>query len=100
MNALLRPDKKAAQNVRAIEMKLEQLVIDSDSPFTNKTIRESDIRNKAHGLVVGIERDGERFLNPESDWIFKEGDLVWIVGEKKLITAWLNNEISISYFIR
>lgn len=87
MNALLRPDKKAAQNVRAIEMKLEQLVIDSDSPFTNKTIRESDIRNKAHGLVVGIERDGERFLNPESDWIFKEGDLVWIVGEKKLISS-------------
>ncbi|MFT4092994.1 MAG: cation:proton antiporter [Niabella sp.] len=87
MNALLRPDKKILQDAKDVEMKLEQYTIDADSPFINQTIRESDIRNKAHGIVVGIERNGERFLNPESDWVFLEGDLVWIVGEKKLINT-------------
>ncbi|WP_346236637.1 cation:proton antiporter [Niabella insulamsoli] len=85
MNVLLRPDKKLLKNNRQIEMKLEQLVITADSPFLYKTIRESDIRDKAHGLVVGIERNGQRFLNPESNWVFEEGDVVWIAGEKKLI---------------
>lgn len=87
MNALLRPDKKIVENTRTVEMKLEQLVIEADSPFLNKTIGESDIRNMTHGLVVGIERNGERFLNPKSTWTFNEGDLVWIVGEKKLISS-------------
>ncbi|GAB3425966.1 cation:proton antiporter domain-containing protein [Niabella aquatica] len=85
MNALLRPDKKVIQNTREIEMRLEQLIIEAGSPLVNKSIRESDIRNITHGLVVGIERNGERYLNPESAWIFEEGDMVWIVGEKKLI---------------
>jgi CPA2 family monovalent cation:H+ antiporter-2 len=37
--------------------------------------------------VVGIERDGQRLLNPESVIAFKEGDIVWIVGEKQKIQA-------------
>ncbi|MCH5600761.1 TrkA C-terminal domain-containing protein [Niabella ginsengisoli] len=87
MNALLRPDKKLVKNNQEVEMKLDQLVIEADSPFIHKTIRESGMRDKAHGLVVGIERNGERFLNPKSDWVFEEGDRVWIVGEKKLINT-------------
>ncbi|MGC4234341.1 MAG: cation:proton antiporter [Niabella sp.] len=87
MNALLRPDKKVIQNTREIEMRLEQLTIEAGSPLVNKSIRESNIRNITHGLVVGIERNGERYLNPESNWIFEEGDMVWIVGEKKLINT-------------
>ncbi|MCH5689235.1 TrkA C-terminal domain-containing protein [Niabella sp. W65] len=87
MNAILRPDKKILENAREVEMKLDQLTIEPDSPLINKSIRESDIKNLAHGLVVGIERNGERHLNPESTWIFEEGDLLWIVGEKKLINT-------------
>lgn len=87
MNAILRPDKKVMESAREVEMKLDQLTIDADSPLIHKSIRESDIKNLAHGLVVGIERNGERHLNPESTWVFEEGDLLWIVGEKKLIST-------------
>lgn len=85
LNALLRPDKKTVEESKEIEMKLEQHTISADSPFIGHSIRDSEIRDKAHGIVVGIERNGERYLNPESNWVFEEGDLVWIVGEKKLI---------------
>ncbi|MFT3980217.1 MAG: TrkA C-terminal domain-containing protein [Ferruginibacter sp.] len=49
----------------------------------HQSIRQSDIKVKGLGLVVGIERNGQRHLNPESDWIFEAGDVVWLVGEKK-----------------
>lgn len=87
MNALLRPDKRIIRQATDVEMKLERFVIEHDSPFLHQTIHDSDIRNKAHGLVVGVEREGERLLNPKSTWVFEEGDVVWIVGEKKLIEA-------------
>jgi len=85
MNAILRPDKKVISNSREVEMKLEQYTIETQSPLINKTIRESGIKEKANSLVVGIEREGERILNPDSTLRFQEGDVVWIVGEKKLI---------------
>lgn len=52
-----------------------------NSPFNGKVIRDSGLREKASGLVVGIERSGQRYLNPDSLMKLEEGDLVWIVGE-------------------
>ncbi len=53
-----------------------------DSPFTGKTIRDSGVREKSHGLIVGVERDGHRILNPDSSMIITASDTLWIVGEK------------------
>ncbi len=87
MNAILRPDKKLVESQKEVEVELDKFTIGHDSPFMNKSIRESGIRTRTNGLVVGIERSGQRILNPESAMIFEEGDIVWIVGEKKLIDA-------------
>lgn len=53
--------------------------------FIGKSIRQSQLREKTDGLVVGIERNGERILNPNSDLILQKDDIVWIAGNKKLI---------------
>lgn len=87
MAALLRADKKIINNASNIEMRLEQVPITNGSPYIGKSIRESKIRDVVHGIVVGVERDGVRTLNPESNWLIREGDVVWIVGEKKLVSA-------------
>ena len=87
MNAILRPDKKLVESQKEVEVELDKFTIEHDSPFMNKSIRESGIRTSTNGLVVGIERSGQRILNPESTIVFEEGDVVWIVGEKKLIDA-------------
>jgi CPA2 family monovalent cation:H+ antiporter-2 len=34
---------------------------------------------------VGIERNKERILNPDSDTQFEWGDIIWIVGEREKI---------------
>ncbi|RYF92368.1 MAG: sodium:proton antiporter, partial [Chitinophagaceae bacterium] len=70
-----------------IKVTLERLTITSESPFIDLSIRDSGIREKTHGLVVGVEQNNERILNPESDYTFRNGDVVWIVGNRLRILA-------------
>ncbi len=57
------------------------------SAVYRKSIRQSGIREQARSLVVGIERAGQRILNPVSDMILEEGDVVWVVGNPKRAAA-------------
>jgi CPA2 family monovalent cation:H+ antiporter-2 len=54
-----------------------------------KSISESQIREKTHGIIVGIERNGKRILNPESHLILESDDILWIAGDKKKINEFL-----------
>lgn len=67
------------------DMSLQKIIINSSSPVFNQSIRTSGIRETTQGLVVGIERAGQRILNPDSNLIFENGDVVWIVGNNKKI---------------
>jgi CPA2 family monovalent cation:H+ antiporter-2 len=69
------------------QITLEQVTITHDSPFLHQSIGSSGIREITHGLVVGIEQRNERLLNPESDYVFREGDIVWIAGNRLRILA-------------
>lgn len=64
---------------------LKKIVLSNEHPWIGKSIRESNIRVLTNGIVVGIEKENKRILNPESSYVFVENDKVWIVGEKKLI---------------
>ena len=64
---------------------LEQYLVTDKSLFVTKTIRDCGIRETTHGLVVGIERNGQRILNPDSTEIIGMGDLLWIVGDRNKI---------------
>lgn len=64
---------------------LQKIVVDEHTLLKGMTIRQSGIREKTSGLVVGIERDGKRILNPDSHTIFEWNDIVWIVGDRRKI---------------
>lgn len=64
---------------------LQKIVVDEYNKLKGLSIRESRIRERTNGLVVGIERNEERILNPDSTFLFEWGDIVWIVGEIKKI---------------
>ena len=59
--------------------------------YIGKSIRESKIREKTNGLVVVIERDGKRIINPESHLVLEENDILWVVGDKKLLSSLIHN---------
>ena len=72
------------------EMKLRQLIIGSDSPFVGKTLIESRIRDMYSCMVVGLE-EGKESLSPYSpNRRFREGDIIWIVGEQESLDALIN----------
>src|SRR5690606_24142083 len=64
---------------------VQKIVVDEHNLLKGKTVLNSGIRERTNGLVVGIERNNERILNPVSTTTFEWGDIVWIVGEKKKI---------------
>ncbi len=58
-------------------------ILAADSPFIGKSIRDSEIREKTEGLVVGLERKSRRMVNPDSLTVLEEDDFLWIVGNKE-----------------
>nr|WP_294938558.1 cation:proton antiporter [uncultured Flavobacterium sp.] len=78
----IEPPESADEN----DIVLQHLELKNES-FIGKSIRESQIREKTSGLVVGIEREGRRMLNPNSHLILEKGDILWVVGDKKLLTS-------------
>ncbi len=64
---------------------LYRMVVDEKNKLKGKSIRNSQIREKTNGLVVGIERESQRIVNPESDLVLEWGDVIWIVGDRERI---------------
>lgn len=80
-----RMDESETSDFPKQDMSLQKVIINQSSPVFGQSIRSSGIREKTQGLVVGVERNGERLLNPASDFVFENGDIVWIVGNDKRI---------------
>ena len=57
------------------EITLTQIHVHPGFPFIGQSIRESAIRDKVKGLIVGIERNGQRILNPDSTLQFELNDV-------------------------
>nr|WP_199157093.1 cation:proton antiporter [Pedobacter sp. ASV2] len=79
------PEIEAESNFPDKEMTLQKVVVNAESPVYGLSIRNAGIREKAQALIVGIERGAERILNPSSDFVFDNGDVIWIVGNNKKI---------------
>lgn len=65
------------------EMRLHRIVVSSGSPLIGKTVRDAAIRQRFGCMVVGVE-EGQKnltMINPARR--FKDGDIIWIVGEEQ-----------------
>ena len=71
------------------EMRLRQLIIGTDSPFIGQTLEESGIRSHYSCMVVGLEEGKENLSNFSPKRRFKEGDIIWIVGEQESLDSLL-----------
>jgi len=81
--------KSAPDPSKIHDVSLHALVVTGFSGLQGKSIRESGIRERMKGLVVGIERNDERILNPESDVVFLMNDIIWLVGDEKRIQVFI-----------
>lgn len=77
------------EHIHEDQVTLQNFTVGKDSVLYQKTIRESRLRETVRALVVGLERNGHRMLNPESHIRLQDGDTIWIVGVKKDIDEFM-----------
>ena len=63
------------------EMILRSLTIDSHSPFKDKMVRESGLRERYRCMLI-----------PRAQRIIREGDTIWIVGERRLLLSLIDEQ--------
>ncbi|HRN57221.1 MAG TPA: TrkA C-terminal domain-containing protein [Agriterribacter sp.] len=73
------------ENLDISDISLEKILVNEHTRLKGHTIRDSGLRERTNGVVVGIQRESGRILNPDSSTVFEWGDIVWIVGERKKI---------------
>ncbi|TLU99354.1 cation:proton antiporter domain-containing protein [Dyadobacter luticola] len=71
---------------------LERIEVRNEYNIRGKSIRNSGIREKTQGMIVGLERNGERILNPDSSMIIENLDVLWIAGDRDLIKEFIKHK--------
>ncbi|MBN8554362.1 MAG: cation:proton antiporter [Deltaproteobacteria bacterium] len=67
---------------------LEKISLKNHRSLIGRTLRESGIREKVQGIVIGIERQKEKILNPDSTLELLDGDWLWVYGRKDKLKIW------------
>ena len=68
------------------EISLQSFTIGDNFPFIGQSLIDSNIGTKFNCMVIGIERESGSYMNPDPAIVFEENDLVWVVGEKEILT--------------
>lgn len=90
LKPLLEQTSAATDQNGQVDITLTNVTIGNHSRVCGRTIGGTGIRERAQAIIVGVERNGERILNPDSAFRFNAGDIVWIVGNKEKIRSFLN----------
>lgn len=84
--------KNETDDLKVEDFVLQKFIVNDRTNLKGLSIRQSDLREQTNGLIIGIERDNQRILNPDSTTVFETNDIVWVVGEKKKIEWFINNK--------
>jgi len=84
----LKSERHDLEDADEFRFGLEKIILKSDHPVVGRNLRQSGIREKFQGIVLGIERKKERILNPDSSLIIKSGDVLWVYGRRDHLKNW------------
>ena len=76
---VVRPDENVP---RADRLSLISVPISENSPLLGRTLMEADLRGCYHCMVVGIEQKGAALQATQAHRQFRQGDILWVVGEE------------------
>ena len=66
------------------EMHMYRYHVEAGGPLCGMQISTSSLATKHHAMVIAIERDGKRIVNPSRHTIFQHDDLLWFVSPEQL----------------
>jgi len=72
---------------RTVEFKVEEFLVDENSPLAGVSLRESQIRGRAGAMVFAVEEPGGGLIvNPDPDLVFVVGARVVAIGTDDQLT--------------
>ena len=71
----------------AHEMHMYRYLVESGGPLCGLAVGTSSLATKHHALVLAIERDGKKIVNPDRHNVFQHGDILWFVSPDELTIA-------------
>ncbi|ASN04890.1 potassium transporter TrkA [Virgibacillus necropolis] len=79
-------------DIEKIRMFKRQIIVDyikvkAKSSLVDKTIEESDVRNKTGATIIGIVHGEDMVAIPESDTTIKPGDVLMSIGKEEQISS-------------
>ena len=80
LRAMLSRSNTAQAPASDLEFEVVTLTLEADSFLTGKTLRNVNMR-QYRCMVISVLHEGEFTTNPEPDFQFGVGDVVWIAGE-------------------
>lgn len=79
-------DKDSVDDADVSDVKLTSIHLDDNSALVGKTSQSSNLRHKYKALLVNIQR-GDDFLQPDGTLRFESGDVLWMVGNPKILAS-------------
>ena len=75
------------------EMILRNFVVTANSAFCNKKVSECGLRERYQCMLAGFHEEGKsQLVLPSASRVIREGDNLWVVGERTAITGLLQSE--------
>ena len=74
-------------------MQLKCISVSTSSPLFGKTVRDSRLREAYRWMIVGFEEVSEALGLPSASRVFRDGDLVWLVGEKNSLRKLVSENV-------
>ncbi len=68
------------------DFQLFNVLLTDGHELIGKTPRTAHLRERFDSIVVAVQRDDE-FIDQDPDCLFREGDLVWLVGDRRRLKA-------------
>ncbi len=69
-----------------LDVQMDELAIEQQSPLVGKTIRELEIRSKGTFIIVALRRaEGELIVHPPQSLFVNRGDILMILGHRNNI---------------
>lgn len=81
----LRSHRDEVRDLDEAVYEFRKIKIPETSVVIGKALRESGIRESIQGLVLGIERDDVKLLNPLPSEVMQKNDCLWVYGQRELI---------------
>ena len=75
------------------EMHMYRYLVEAGGPLCGLAVGTSSLATKHHALVLAIERDGKKIVNPDRHNVFQHGDILWFVSPDELTITGFEKKI-------